>query len=93
LICSHNYGEFAKLANLSIGDKIIIQTDYGKYVYRVTLAKSGEVTSDSTNIIDKNGTALLDLNNSVDMLYMYTCYPFGFYGATNQRYVVQAVLE
>lgn len=92
LLCSHNYGEFSRLTNVSVGDKFVITTSYGKFVYKVTLCRAGTVTEGSGNIVDKDGIFLLDLNCADDMLYMYTCYPFGHYSETNQRYIVQAIL-
>ena len=40
-----------------------------------------------------DGTVLVNFTDGIDKLIMYTCYPFGCYSPTNQRYVVQAVLQ
>ena len=70
-----------------------MDTDYGEYVYSVTLAKPGYVSSDASTVIADDGTVLVDFSDGIDKLIMYTCYPFGYYDSTNQRYVVQAVLQ
>lgn len=91
LLLAHNYGEFAKLAYVSIGDIFTVDTAYGHYEYQVESARSGYITADEGNIVDANGHYMINLSDSVDRLYMYTCYPFGYYDNTPQRYVVTAV--
>lgn len=93
LLCAHNDSVFSLLQYVSIGDNFVVDTDYGKYVYSVTLAKPGYVSSDASTVIADDGTVLVNFTDGIDKLIMYTCYPFGYYSPTNQRYVVQAVLQ
>lgn len=93
LLCSHNDSVFSLLQYVSIGDNFVVDTDYGEYVYSVTLAKPGYVSSDASTVIADDGTVLVNFTDGIDKLIMYTCYPFGCYSPTNQRYVVQAVLQ
>lgn len=65
----------------------------GEYVYSVTLAMPGYVSSDASTVIADDGTVLVNFTDGIDKLIMYTCYPFGYFSPTNQRYVVQAVLR
>lgn len=93
LLCSHNDSVFSLLQYVSIGDDFVVDTDYGEYVYSVTLAMPGYVSSDASTVIADDGTVLVNFTDGIDKLIMYTCYPFGCYSPTNQRYVVQAVLQ
>ena len=93
LLCSHNDSVFSLLQYVSIGDNFVVDTDYGEYVYSVTLAKPGYVSSDASTVIADDGTVLVNFTDEIDKLIMYTCYPFGYYSPTNQRYVVQAVFQ
>lgn len=93
LLCAHNDSVFSLLQYVSIGDNFVVDTDYGEYVYSVTLAKPGYVSSDASTVIADDGTVLVNFTDGIDKLIMYTCYPFGYYSPTNQRYVVQAVLQ
>lgn len=93
LLCSHNDSVFSLLQYVSIGDDFVVDTDYGEYVYSVTLAMPGYVSSDASTVIADDGTVLVNFTDGIDKLIMYTCYPFGYYSPTNQRYVVQAVLR
>lgn len=93
LLCSHNDSVFSLLQYVSIGDDFVVDTDYGEYVYSVILAMPGYVSSDASTVIADDGTVLINFTDGIDKLIMYTCYPFGYYSPTNQRYVVQAVLQ
>lgn len=93
LLCSHNDSVFSLLQYVSIGDNFVVDTNYVEYVYSVTLAKPGYVSSDASTVIADDGTVLVNFTDGIDKLIMYTCYPFGCYSPTNQRYVVQAVLQ
>lgn len=83
---------FSLLQYASVGDIFTVTTEYGRYAYEVDSCRSGNVTADVGTIVASDGTVLVNLGDSDDRLYMYTCYPFGYYGATNQRYVVRATL-
>lgn len=93
LLCSHNDSTFSLLEYASVGDKFIVTTDYGEYVYIVDSAQAGTVTDDASTVIGEDGSVLVDLSDENDRLYMYTCYPFGYYETTSQRYVVRATLK
>ncbi len=93
LLCSHNDSTLALLQYVSIGDEFVVTTDYGQYVYTVDSARPGTVTADAGTVVADDGTILVDLSNTTDRLVMYTCYPFGYYQTTNQRYVVRATLS
>ena len=92
LLAAHNNSVFSLLQYASIGDIFTVTTEYGRYAYEVDSCRSGNVTADAGTIVASDGTVLVNLGDSNDRLYMYTCYPFGYYGATNQRYVVRATL-
>lgn len=92
LLLAHNNGIFGRLQRVSIGDLFVIKTSFGQYVYKVDSACAGYVQADGNNIV-ANGRNLVRYGyGGEDQIYMYTCYPFGYYGATNQRYVVRATL-
>lgn len=92
LLCAHNNGAFSLLQYVSIGDKFVVDTNYGQYVYQVDSAHAGTVTADGGTVVADDGTVLVNLADGMDRLYMYTCYPFGYYQSTPQRYVVMATL-
>lgn len=92
LLCAHNNGAFSLLQYVSIGDKFVVDTNYGRYVYQVDSARAGTVTADGGTVVADDGTVLVNLADGTDRLYMYTCYPFGYYQSTPQRYVVRATL-
>ena len=92
LLAAHNSSVFSLLQYASVGDIFTVTTEYGRYTYEVDSCRSGNVTADAGTIVANDGTVLVNLGDSDDRLYMYTCYPFGYYGATNQRYVVRATL-
>lgn len=92
LLAAHNNSVFSLLQYASVGDIFTVTTEYGRYAYEVDSCRNGNVTADAETIIADDGTVLVNLGDSNDRLYMYTCYPFGYYGATNQRYVVRATL-
>lgn len=92
LLAAHNSSVFSLLQYASVGDIFTVTTEYGQYAYEVDSCRSGNVTADAGTIVASDGTVLVNLGDSDDRLYMYTCYPFGYYGATNQRYVVRATL-
>ena len=92
LLLAHNNCIFGRLQRVRIGDLFVIKTQFGQYVYKVDSACAGYVQADGSNIV-ANGRNLVRYGyGGEDQIYMYTCYPFGFYGATNQRYVVRATL-
>jgi sortase A len=84
LIAAHNRRDYFKyLPKLAIGDKIIFKTDYGTFTYSVT----------SGRVMEKDELEKIDINKNEELLVLYTCYPVDAIGLTNQRYVVNAVLD
>lgn len=83
LIGGHDSTYFKELGNLEAGDTILVQTNYGKYEYKVTGTKVGEVL-DPDNF---------DLTTGKEELTLYTCYPLGIEdNSRTQRYFVYARL-
>ena len=66
---------------------------YGRYAYEVDSCRSRNVTAEGWNDCSGDGTVLVNLGDSDDRLYMYTCLSVpDISGATDQRYVVRATL-
>jgi sortase A len=80
LIAGHNHTYFHTLGSAKIGDIIQIETNYGRYEYRITKSQV-KPASDKT---------AYDLSNENENLILYTCYPFDCIGLTPQRYYVYA---
>lgn len=84
MIAGHNTpGQFEKLPNVKSGDKIIIDTIYGKYKYTVTNTNILEAS-----IFNKN----LSINDKEEKLILYTCYPVNTPGFKTKRFIVYASL-
>lgn len=77
----HNFKKFlAKLPELTNGDIIEVQTNYGTFEYKVYDSKIVlETEVDKVPIQDKE-----------EILMIYTCYPINNIGHAYQRYVVYA---
>ncbi len=67
LIGGHDGTFFAPLEQIKIDDVISLETNYGKFEYKVT----GTKTADA---MDKTA---YDLSGTEEHLILYTCYPFG----------------
>lgn len=80
LIGGHNNTYFNNLGKATIGENILINTNYGKYVYKVTASKVARF----------DDTTAYDLNANKENLILYTCYPFDTLGLTPERYFVYA---
>jgi sortase A len=80
LLAGHTNTVFRNLGELIIGDKIQINTSYGRYEYEV----------DDLRIAKDTDTSAYDFTRTDENLILYTCYPFGYLGLTNQRYFVYA---
>lgn len=98
ILASHNNGIFANLQNVSKGDRFVIQTDYGNYIYEVIACDIGTMQQDgwngnlpTGNIFRDDGSYIIEFGSSENILYAYTCYPFGSTGDTNKRFVVTAI--
>jgi sortase A len=83
IICGHTSDNFlGPLRNISIGDKININADYGSYSYKIYKTEHADIT----------GSLPAEYKNPQykDALIMYTCYPFGTKNYTTQRFFVYA---
>lgn len=80
LISGHNNSYFNSLQYISIGDEIVITTNYGIYRYQVT----------ETAIKNETDKSAYDLGAQEEVLILYTCYPFDTLGFTPQRFFVYA---
>ena len=79
----NNEAYFGTLPNLAFGDEIVLDTIYGTYTYEMTEAK----------IIKNTEEEALPVKTEEELLMLYTCYPPGYVGLTNERYVVYAKLK
>ena len=84
LIAGHNtYDQFQELPNVKIGDEITIKAIYGTYKYKV----------DSTDILEASVfNENLKINDEVEKLILYTCYPVNAPGFKTKRFIVYASL-
>lgn len=85
LIAGHNDTNFAFLSQLKLGDIYELALESGLIMqYQVS----------NISIIHQSDTAFLQANlNSVNHLYLMTCYPFNtLISGTQQRYLVESVL-
>jgi sortase A len=84
ILAAHN-GEqyFKKIPNLVNGDKIYLETSYGTFIYKVYDEK----------IIGDKEFDKMPIQNTKEILILYTCYPVDRIGFKDHRYVVYAELE
>lgn len=83
LIAGHAFPFFKPLVtSIKEGMKIKITTFYGAFYYEVT----------STNIAHMNDESAFNLNQNVNELILYTCYPVDSLGSKDQRFYVHAKL-
>lgn len=81
VISGHRDTIFARLGELEIGDRLIIETSAGTFTYEVT----------GTQIVEKDDrTVIVPTDNAV--LTLTTCYPFRYVGPAPDRYIVSADL-
>ena len=66
LMSAHNDLDFAPLANVEVGDKFILTTDYGTFEY---------VVSEFT-IVKETEIEACHLEEEKEQVVLYTCYPF-----------------
>jgi sortase A len=59
------------------GDTVILDTTYGKYIYKIGTIK----------VIDRNDNSIAQPSEK-EILTIYTCYPFDYIGDPPQRYVI-----
>jgi sortase A len=77
VLAGHRNSVFKVLKKVSRGDTIVLNTTYGKYIYKISEIK---ITSGTDNSI------VQPLNS--EKLTLYTCYPFDYIGNAPNRYVV-----
>ena len=77
----HNFKSFlARLPEIKIGDKILIQTSYGTFEYTMYESK----------IVHETDLGAAPIQQEEERLIIYTCYPINNIGHAYQRYLVYA---
>lgn len=82
LVAGHNGTHFKTIRNIEIGDRLLVTTNYGDFLYEVfdTKVRLAAEFDETT-----------ELDNDEELLIMYTCYPFDSL-ATDSRFFVYAHL-
>jgi sortase A len=81
VLAGHRDSVFSKLGKLKIGELLIVDTQAGKFTYKISGFRI--VKADDRTVIVPTKTAVLTLS---------TCYPFRFIGNAPKRYIVSANL-
>ena len=81
VIAGHRDTHFRVLKNIRKGDDIFLDTDRGRFRYRVA----------GTAIVSPTDTGVLR-PTSTPVLTLVTCYPFYYVGASPKRFIVEATL-
>ena len=78
----NNKGFFHELDKVKIGDKVVIETDYGTFSYEV----------ESYKVVKETDLSAFPIGHETERLIMYTCYPINrsVVGRKKERYVVYA---
>lgn len=77
LLAAHRTNHFRNFEYLTVGDEVVVETTYGRFVYRIDELR---ITDDKDpDIVAETGK---------ERLTMYTCYPFIYVGNAPQRFVV-----
>ena len=78
----NNVGVFHDLEKVKVGDKVIIEANYGTFTYEVT----------SYKVIKETDLDAFPIQKEEEILIMYTCYPINrsVIGRKTERYVVYA---
>jgi sortase A len=82
VIAGHRDTHFRVLKDIRKGDEIVLETEAGQFVYRVT----------NLEVVPPSDTAPLQPVSRAE-LNLITCYPFYFVGPAPKRFVVTAELE
>lgn len=84
IICmAHDTGGFLKyLYTVNVGDKIKIETDYGKFTYQIY----------ETKIVKQTETDAVYLQDDEEVLMLYTCYPSNSIGHATHRFITYSKL-
>jgi sortase A len=81
VLSGHRDTVFARLGELKIGDRLIVQTSAGTYTYQIKRIRI--VHKDDRTVIVPTDHAVLTVS---------TCYPFHYIGSAPDRYVLSADL-
>ena len=81
VLAGHRDSVFSQLGKLKLGDKLIVTTVTGNYIYQI--ARFRIVKADDRTVIVPTKSAVLTLS---------TCYPFSFIGNAPKRFIVSADL-
>lgn len=81
VISGHRETAFLGIGKLVIGDRLVVTTSAGTFVYEVVETRI--VAEDDTTVIVPSDDAMLTLT---------TCYPFNTPGYSPERYIVSAIL-
>ncbi len=78
----NNVGVFHNLDKVKVGDKVIIEANYGTFTYEVT----------SYKVVKETDLDAFPIEKEEELLVMYTCYPINrsVIGRKTERYVVYA---
>jgi sortase A len=79
VLAGHRDSVFKDLGELTIGDKVRIETNAGSFVYEIF----------NKQIVDKDDRTIIVPNNRA-ILTLVTCYPFNYIGPAPKRYVLTA---
>ena len=83
IYAGHNYSTLlADLPEVSYDEKIIIETTYGTFEYKVLGSK----------IIKETDVEEVPIQSEKELLMIYTCWPINNIGHATERYVVYANL-
>jgi len=79
-IAGHRDSYFRELGNVAEGDIIELETQSGRWIYRVSRVQ----------VIDGDDSQLLE-ETPGDCVTLITCYPFNFIGPAPKRFVVRGI--
>jgi sortase A len=81
ILSGHQSTVFARLGELEKGDRILIETNAGVFVYVITMFE----------VVDRSDQTVIQPSDD-PILTLTTCYPFGAIGNTTEAYIVTAEL-
>ncbi len=81
VISGHRETVFRGIGKLKTGDQLVVETSDGKFTYEVS----------DTRIVHKDDKTVI-VPTEYALLTITTCYPFGYFSAAPDRYIVSAVL-
>jgi len=81
ILSGHRSTVFARLGELKIGDRILVETSAGTFVYQIT----------QFEVVDRSDQSIIQPSADAK-LTLTTCYPFGNIVSTSQAYIVTADL-